>query len=363
MVVGASAGGYAAILFGQLLNADQVLSFGPQTYISDDLRAPLNEKRWGAEISRIPNIHYPDLSKLKIDSSVKSSNVHIFFGGDDFFDFLHAAWLLVIDGVTVSKIPNGDHCVSGTMKRDGLLQPSLENAILGLSEPYPGDYLKKSLEGSSFIRGVIKGDEELNVASICKLVDLFGSTTCLDFALGKEYIRQHEYAKAADIFKVIAARQEFSNFVFMSQVELANCYTKTCNYEQADKWYEKALSRKPYSQGVLLSYAKSLLAQNKSVKAESMLLRCIIHNGNCIGAYYEYAQILLAKQDRPLAIDCLIKARMLRRGLFHVDNLLMVAYQLENNRLEMMRLFRELKLDGYNDIQLTRLESYFNFVK
>ena len=45
-MLGSSAGGYAALLFGRLLEADEVHAFGPQTFISPSLRLRYSDNWW-----------------------------------------------------------------------------------------------------------------------------------------------------------------------------------------------------------------------------------------------------------------------------------------------------------------------------
>lgn len=45
--MGTSAGGYAALLFGYLLEADTAVAFAPQTFISPQERKRYGETRWG----------------------------------------------------------------------------------------------------------------------------------------------------------------------------------------------------------------------------------------------------------------------------------------------------------------------------
>ena len=46
-------GGFAAILFGGSLNADEVHTFSPQTFISGSKRKLFADSRWETEIKKI----------------------------------------------------------------------------------------------------------------------------------------------------------------------------------------------------------------------------------------------------------------------------------------------------------------------
>jgi hypothetical protein len=50
---GCSAGGYAAILFGLLLEIDRVMAFQTQTFLSRKSRKKYNDKRWQREVEKV----------------------------------------------------------------------------------------------------------------------------------------------------------------------------------------------------------------------------------------------------------------------------------------------------------------------
>jgi len=354
VVVGASAGGFAAILFGSLLNADQIISYGPQTYISDELRAPLNERRWWPELKRIAELQYGDL--LPVVSSSIQSKIHIFFGSDDFFDFLHAAHLIECPNVTISMIENGDHAVSGTMKRDGLLIPSLEYGIEQQEGLFPGVYLSKSEVGQVLVSDLIQGKRTLNQESLCEVKSIWPMITGVDFMLGKQYMLGGDFRFAADIYKRIAYRELFSNFVFMSQIDLGFCLQKTGDYIESEALFKKAEQRKPFSQGVLVSYARLLSELGRFDEAEALLFRCVIHNPNYVGGYYALALVLIECGKPNMAIDCLIKARDLGASLKHIDTLLLKLYLDSKNKLKAHRLINNIKAKDSIPAYLDSLE-------
>lgn len=122
--VGVSAGGYAALLFGHFLIADQVHAFGPQTFLF---------KEWGVENedSTIENckIHNLDLHPLddyrdlKIPLSQYNGktfyNIHI---GNCRQDILHADNVGGCFGIKVKRYQCGSHaCASQILKSQGKL--------------------------------------------------------------------------------------------------------------------------------------------------------------------------------------------------------------------------------------------------
>jgi hypothetical protein len=62
--VGASAGGYAALLFGSLIGADAVHAISPQTFLSRELRARHGETRWEHYVRELAPSPFLDLAEL-----------------------------------------------------------------------------------------------------------------------------------------------------------------------------------------------------------------------------------------------------------------------------------------------------------
>jgi pimeloyl-ACP methyl ester carboxylesterase len=62
--VGASAGGYAALLFGSLIGADAVHAISPQTFLSPELRERHGDARWQQYLERLGPSPFLDLAEL-----------------------------------------------------------------------------------------------------------------------------------------------------------------------------------------------------------------------------------------------------------------------------------------------------------
>lgn len=117
--LGQSMGGYAAILFGALLGVDQVLAFGPLSYLRSDWARRDGDTRWLKIMETLdrhpPARRYDDLPALLADLSPPP--VHILYGtgtepdGSPNMDEVHARRFASIAGVSVERIPEAPHAV------------------------------------------------------------------------------------------------------------------------------------------------------------------------------------------------------------------------------------------------------------
>jgi hypothetical protein len=88
VMIGGSAGGYAALLFGALVETDATVhAFSPQTFISPELRARYRDGRWPAEIEAMgePDPRYADLAPV-----LAGGDMHVYYSAGDRLDRIHA---------------------------------------------------------------------------------------------------------------------------------------------------------------------------------------------------------------------------------------------------------------------------------
>jgi len=113
VMIGNSMGGYASLLFGFLLEADDVHSFSPQTFISRYLRILHLDFRWRKFLRNVYRYkkhekEYLDLKKTFQSKNVKT-NFHIYFAKNNFLDSLHVNRLKNYDNVKTYSYPSGGH--------------------------------------------------------------------------------------------------------------------------------------------------------------------------------------------------------------------------------------------------------------
>ncbi len=125
-LVGGSMGGYAALLFGCLLNAKRVLAFAPQTFISPELREQHGDDRWGENMRRIETIHYGDLLPLMERSSCEAV---IHYSKDVAIDALHAERLAHLPQITLHGHESPLHNIARVMQKRRQFNPALADAM------------------------------------------------------------------------------------------------------------------------------------------------------------------------------------------------------------------------------------------
>lgn len=139
-MVGQSMGGYAAILFGALLGVDQVLAFGPLSYLRDDWARRDGDARWIGVMESLrrhpPARIYDDLPALLTTRPVP---VRIILGtgaeadGSVNSDAIHARRFSGLAGVTIKCEEHAPHAVVqwliDTAQLDDLLRQWLSSVM------------------------------------------------------------------------------------------------------------------------------------------------------------------------------------------------------------------------------------------
>jgi hypothetical protein len=131
---GASAGGYAALLFGSLLGIGEVHAFAPQTFVSKRLRLLYRDRRWATEIGRMHSVRgsrpvYLDIKRQVKAASPATTALHVHVGTLG-LDERHARRVRNADAVTVHRYDEISlHGVARTLNEDGRLQAILDEAM------------------------------------------------------------------------------------------------------------------------------------------------------------------------------------------------------------------------------------------
>jgi len=136
VVVGNSAGGYAALLFGCLIGAHVVHAFAPQTFIDKAGRKRNGDRRWeGAQIRNAHNSKtrregYFDLKRL-LPLRKTGTKYHIHYQSGSRIDSMHAERMRRVPGVALHSYKAGgdDHYLVVHLKKSGELGRILINAL------------------------------------------------------------------------------------------------------------------------------------------------------------------------------------------------------------------------------------------
>jgi len=123
--VGNSMGGYAAIIFSNLINIGEVIAFAPQTFISPFLRIRHRDRRWARQIlsaymKSLLKRKVWDLRPLLLRSN-QGRKISVFVSKVDKLDYIHAFHIADIQGVNIYEFDGGGHGVVKHLRDQGKL--------------------------------------------------------------------------------------------------------------------------------------------------------------------------------------------------------------------------------------------------
>jgi hypothetical protein len=134
VMVGNSAGGYAALLFGTLLGADTVLGFAPQTVIELDVLAEMGDHRWDAQLQALVadgglDPRWTDLRRALPGARRAETRYELYFDDSFRIDRLHAERLAGLEGAQLNRSDGGAHGIAAEMRQSGELAAVLQRAL------------------------------------------------------------------------------------------------------------------------------------------------------------------------------------------------------------------------------------------
>ena len=135
VVIGNSGGGYAALLFGHLLSADEVHAFSPKTSIHPLTRLIQKDlpKIWMIQL--LPSLilngqkKYFDLHKVLKSFKNCSTHYHIYFSLDHRSDYFHATRIRDVFNVHLHPYRFGHHGLVKSLRNNGELREIIDQAI------------------------------------------------------------------------------------------------------------------------------------------------------------------------------------------------------------------------------------------
>jgi pimeloyl-ACP methyl ester carboxylesterase len=135
VMVGASAGGFAAILFGALAGATEVHAFGPQTFLDRPRRVRYRDFRFAPQIKALRADRAADRRFFDVRPSLAAApeppRVVIHFSSHDRLDVRHARRLERLPTVELRPYPFDDHNVVGKLRERGELPRLLDEILSG----------------------------------------------------------------------------------------------------------------------------------------------------------------------------------------------------------------------------------------
>lgn len=136
VAIGCSAGGFAAILFGQLLQFDKVIAFSPQTVIDDkkdsligDIYNAPKTCQWLRSLFT-ENAFYHKCLDLRNFAPFKTPiDIHYSVNGNKGIDKKHALYLEG-DSCKIFEHPGNDHMIALTLRNKGELKEIIDKEIV-----------------------------------------------------------------------------------------------------------------------------------------------------------------------------------------------------------------------------------------
>jgi pimeloyl-ACP methyl ester carboxylesterase len=134
VMVGNSAGGYGALVFGTLLGADEVFAFAPQTVLDPGLLAEMNDHRWDDMLAPLIKKgalepRWADLGVALPEARHTDTRYNVFFDERIRGDRLHAERLRHVEGVRLYKFGRGGHALVRALRDCGALERMLRAAL------------------------------------------------------------------------------------------------------------------------------------------------------------------------------------------------------------------------------------------
>jgi pimeloyl-ACP methyl ester carboxylesterase len=134
VVAGCSAGGYAALVFGTLLGAHEVLCFAPQTVLDLGILTAMDDHRWdrrlgGHTTAGVVDPRFTDLRGALAELRRADTSYRIYFDETARSDRLHAERLTGLDGVRLHRFGSGSHNIARSLRDAGALERVLERAL------------------------------------------------------------------------------------------------------------------------------------------------------------------------------------------------------------------------------------------
>lgn len=135
VIFGNSGGAYAALLFGSLLQADEVHAFSPKSFLTPWKRIMIGDYKLHSGLAQLVSLQlrgekkYFDLIKILEESAGSAKNYHVYYSRDHKIDRWHACRLETISGVQLHPFPCNTHNLISLLKENGQLRQIIKKAL------------------------------------------------------------------------------------------------------------------------------------------------------------------------------------------------------------------------------------------
>jgi hypothetical protein len=148
IAIGQSMGAYAAIMFGQLIGADQIIAFSPLSFLNSEKAKEIGDTRWLSVMTMLervpPKVCYFDLLDL-CNNSPHSPEIQLFYGkkidpetlGQVNLDDFHAIRLNALPNCTLHSYEESGHAIVKYLIDNKLIDRLLLEVIFGIKIETP----------------------------------------------------------------------------------------------------------------------------------------------------------------------------------------------------------------------------------
>ncbi len=127
-MLGCSAGGFAALLYGILLNVDKIITFNPQTFLDSSTRLLYKDSRWNdySKLNNLQDNSYLNLKNLTPIDGLKSK-IYIIYSKKNRLDVAHFNNIKQNNNYNITgvDIDTNEHLLANYLKKDDRLNQYL----------------------------------------------------------------------------------------------------------------------------------------------------------------------------------------------------------------------------------------------
>lgn len=132
--IGNSMGGYAALLFGSILNVDCVIAFAPQTFVDMFNRLINRDFRWQRQIFKMYGFkrkrkEFFDLKKYLSKNNLYTTELNLYYSSEHILDKKHAERLKNEKNIILHPIKEGGHKVVKIVRDSGELKSLIKSTF------------------------------------------------------------------------------------------------------------------------------------------------------------------------------------------------------------------------------------------
>ena len=304
-LVGSSMGGYAAILFGCLLEAGQVVAFGPQLYLDANLPNTPGYKQ---------KLYYPCLHPL-IAQNNGATQFIFYMGSEELPDFFQVAPSARHPHVTVHCVYGAPHNVIAHLNEMNLLKPMLESYAAGCSytpiipkiDPF-GDFQVVSAIQKAVIAHY-HGQPAEAEASCRSALNQAPVLPSLWAFLGRILLSTNRDTEAAQALQRALELQPHSE---NAQYDLGLVYFRAGHYHKAQEHLLKSYQCSTYKKlGTLIKLTVALREQGKLREALPYAAEAVERYPKSHGVHYQFGVLQELTGNLPAAEKALSRARKL----------------------------------------------------